>query len=148
MIIHLKVHGGILMVIHDHKKINISFCTYSKTTFFFTTERKKYIHVICIFCKLEKKYIRRKKPDLLFMVLEFLICKERRHRTRELIGAPDGVQLSLKLILDDRRLKSVFHHLWGLRFFTPCVFFYVYFPSIIGRFKLSSVSDSCLEFHS
>lgn len=126
MIIHLKVHGGILMVIHDHKKINISFCTYSKTTFFFTTERKKYIHVICIFCKLEKKYIRRKKPDLLFMVLEFLICKERRHRTRELIGAPDGVQLSLKLILDDRRLKSVFHHLWGLRFFTPCVFFLLF----------------------
>lgn len=135
MIIHLRVHGGILMVIHDYEKINISFCTYSKTTFFFQPK--------------EKTYIRKKKPDLLFMVLEFLICKERRHRTRELIGAPDGVQLSLKLILDDRRLKSVFHHLWGLRFFTPCVFFFtVYFPSIIGRFKLSSVSDSCLEFHS
>lgn len=125
MITHLKVHGGILMVIHDHEKINISFCTYSKT-FFFSTKRKKYIHVICIFCKLEKKYIPKKKPDLLFMVLEFLICKERRHRTRELIGAPDGVQLSLKLILDDRRLKSVFHHLWGLRFFTPCVFFLLF----------------------
>lgn len=94
-----------------------------KNDVFFSTKRKKYIHVICIFCKLKKKYIRKKKPDLLFMVLEFLICKERRHRTRELIGAPDGVQLSLKLILDDRRLKSVFHHLRGLRFFTPCVFF-------------------------
>lgn len=126
MIIHLKVQCGILMVIHDYEKINISFCTYSKTTFFFQPKEKTYIHVICIFCKLEKKYIRKKKPDLLFMVLEFLICKERRHRTRELIGAPDGVQLSLKLILDDRRLKSVFHHLWGLRFFTPCVFFLLF----------------------
>lgn len=110
-----------LMVIHDQEKINISFCTYSKRLFF-STERKKYIYVICIFCKLEKN-IRKKKPDLLFMVLEFLICKERQ-RTRELIRAPDGVQLSLKLILDDRRLGSVFHHLWGLRIFTPCVFFF------------------------
>lgn len=123
MIIHLEVHVGNLMVIHDQEKINISFCTYSKRL-------KKYIYVICIFCKLEKKYSR-KKPDLLFMVLEFLICKER-HRTRELFRAPDGVQQSLKLILDDRRLRSVFHHLWGLRFFTPCVFFLFTFLRLSG----------------
>lgn len=45
----LNVHVGNLMVIHDQEKINISFCTYSKRL-------KKYIYVICIFCKLEKKY--------------------------------------------------------------------------------------------
>lgn len=35
LIIHLNVRGGILMVIHDHEKIN----TYSKTFFFQPKEK-------------------------------------------------------------------------------------------------------------
>lgn len=95
------------MVIHDYEKINISFCTYSKTTVFFQPKEKTYIHVICIFCKLEKNVFGRRSPIYYSWYLNFLSVKK---GARELIGAPDGVQLSLKLILDDRRLKSVFHH--------------------------------------
>lgn len=75
LIIHLNVRGGILMVIHDHEKINISFCTYSKT-FFFSTKRKIYIHVICIFCKLEKNIFGRRSPIYYSWYLNFLSVKK------------------------------------------------------------------------
>lgn len=69
MIIHLKVHVGNLMVIHDQEKINISFCTYSKRL-------KKYIYVICIFCKLEKKIFGERSPIYYSWYLNFLSVKK------------------------------------------------------------------------